>query len=207
MTFGSSSTRLNSSAHGLSDPFANEVLRLFEAVHPLDQVPRAGYVLRGVPSPESVAAHSHYVALLVMLVCDAYPEDYDKGKALSMALNHDLAEALLMDIPMPTADRHLHEAKRRAEQAITQELLEGFDAPYAAWHEEMHKGESPEARLVLAADKVQMMVKIWMYEREGKGRLREFWSNPKNFNDYGIAPMGAVFDALCQAAGHSRPAQ
>ena len=189
----------------MSDEFASEVLRLFEAVHPLDQVPRAGYVLRGVPHPESVAAHSHFMALLVMLVCDAHPDEYDKGKALSMALTHDLAEALLMDIPMPTADRHLAEAKRSAEEAITHELLEGFETPYGAWHEELNAGESAEARLVRAADKAQMMVKIWMYEREGKGRLKEFWANPKNFNDYGVGPISDVFDAVCKAAGHQRP--
>ena len=34
--------------------FVEQVIDLFETVHPLDRVPRAGYVLRGVPEPESV---------------------------------------------------------------------------------------------------------------------------------------------------------
>jgi hypothetical protein len=50
-----------------------------------------------------------------------------------------------------------------------------------------------------------MMMKILMYEREGRGRLKEFWSNPKNFEDYGLAPVSALFDALCAAAGRHRP--
>ena len=42
--------------------FAHRVLRLFDTVHPLDRIPRAGYVLRGVPEPESVAAHRERLA-------------------------------------------------------------------------------------------------------------------------------------------------
>ena len=96
--------------------FAKRVLRLFEAIHPLDRVARAGYVLRGVTEPESVAAHSHFVSLMTLLFCDEHPEMLDRGKALTMALIHDLAEAELMDIPMPAADRHLKAAKAKAEQ-------------------------------------------------------------------------------------------
>ena len=43
-----------------------------------------------------------------------------------MALVHDLSEALLMDIPMPYADAYLRDAKQEAEQAIMEDLFEGF---------------------------------------------------------------------------------
>jgi hypothetical protein len=54
-------------------------------------------------------------------------------------------------------------------------------------------------------DKAQMMIKVLMYERENRGRLREFWANPKNFVDYGIEPVSRLFDAICADAGHPRP--
>ncbi len=187
------------------DTFSQRVIRLFEDIHPLDRIARAGFVLRGVPEPESVAAHSHFVSLMALLCCDEYPDLFDKGKALTMALIHDLCEARLMDIPMPAADAFLRDAKEKAEQAITEDMFEGFPATYAAYHQEMLDAQTPEAKLIRGLDKAQMMMKIVMYEREGKGRLREFWKNPKNFADFGLEPVSALFDAICDAAGQARP--
>jgi putative hydrolase of HD superfamily len=191
-----------------SDDYAAEVVRLFEEIHPLDRVARAGYVLRGVAEPESVAAHSHFLALLVMLVCRRHPEQFDEGRAVAMALVHDLCEAKLMDIPMPAADAHLREAKLQAEQAVTEELLLPLGevgAELAGLQKELAEAESVEACLVRGLDKVQMMLKILMYERDGCTRLSEFWLNPKNFRDHGLEPVSRLFDALCAAAGKPRP--
>jgi putative hydrolase of HD superfamily len=190
---------------GPADTFPESILELFETLHPLDRIARAGYVLRGVTEPESVSAHSHFVSLLTLLYCDAYPEEYDATKAVAMALVHDLAESKLMDIPMPARDAYLREAKEAAEQAITEDLFAHFSPRYAALHAELVETKTPEARLVRALDKAQMMIKIWMYEREHRGRLEEFWDNPKNFADHGCAPVSALFDRICIAAGRPRP--
>jgi putative hydrolases of HD superfamily len=189
----------------MMDTFEQRILGFFETIHPLDQVKRAGYILRGVPEPESVAAHSHFVAVLTLLVCDEYPADFDRDKAIALALTHDLCEAQLMDIPMPVADAHLKEAKDVAEQAITEKLFAGFDKKYAHYHQVFLDASTPEARLIRGLDKVQMMLKILMYQQEGKGRLKEFWLNPKNFNDFGVEGVSKIFDAICDAAGKSRP--
>jgi len=185
--------------------FAEHVVRLFEEIHPLDRVPRAGYVLRGVAEPESVAAHSHAVALMALLFAEAYPERFDRAKLLAMALVHDLAEAKLMDIPLPASTPELRTAKDAAEQAIVDRLLAGFPARLGEWHRELCAGESAEAKLVKGLDKAQMMVRVLMYGREGRGRLDDFWENPGNFSDYGIEPLSAVFDAICARAGRPRP--
>lgn len=185
--------------------FEQYVVNLFETIHPLDRIARAGYVLRGVPHPESVAAHSHFVALLTLLVCDAYPDEFDRDRALTMALTHDLCEAQTMDIPMPAADAHLRAMKDEAEQAVTEALFAGFDTKYAKCHQDFLDAGSREAQLVRGLDKVQMMLKIVTYQKEGVGRLEEFWANPKNFNDYGIEAVSRLFDALCTAAGKPRP--
>ncbi len=178
---------------------------LFESIHPLDRVARAGFVLRGVPEPESVASHSHFVALLALLVTEAHPGEFDQAKVLAMALTHDLSEAQTMDIPMPAVDEHFREAKASAEQRITERLLDGFDTKYGAYHREFAEASSAEARLLRGLDKVQMMLKVLMYERERKGRLDEFWTNPRNFEDYGIEPVSRLFDAVCAEASRERP--
>ena len=185
--------------------FEEKLVALFETIHPLDQVKRAGYVLGGVSEPESVAAHSHFLAVLTLLVCDYYPDEFDREKAIAMALTHDLCEAQLMDIPMPVADAHLKEAKNEAEQAITEQLFEGLNEKYAAYHREFLDASTPEAKLVRGLDKAQMMLKIVMYQKEGKGRLEEFWLNPKNFNDFGLPQVSSIFDTLCASAGKPRP--
>ena len=185
--------------------FERRVLQLFEEIHPLDRIARAGFVLRGVTEPESVAAHSHFVAVLTLLFVDQYPDRFDRERALTMALIHDLPEALLMDIPMPACDAYLREAKNCAEQEIMEKLMNGFSSKYADYNRDLDNPQTPEAKLVRGLDKAQMMLKIVMYEREGRGRLKEFWGNPKNFNDFGCKPVSDLFDAICAHAGKPRP--
>lgn len=186
--------------------FTERVLALFQIIHPLDRIPRAGYVLRGVPEPESVAAHSHFVALLALLFVEQFPGVYNRDRLLAMALVHDLAESRLMDIPMPYADAYLKDAKQKAEQAITEDLLRGLPGNLAELHAEFDAASTPEARLLRGLDKAQMMIKVACYEREHRGCLDEFWVNPKNFADFGIEAVSELFDAICSRAGKHRPA-
>ena len=185
--------------------FTAHVLNLFQIIHPLDRIPRAGYVLRGVSEPESVSAHSHFVALLALLFVEQFPGVYHRDRLLAMALIHDLAESRLMDIPMPYADAYLKDAKQKAEQAITDDLLGSLPGNLAALHAEFDDAATPEARLLRGLDKAQMMIKVSCYEREHRGCLDEFWANPKNFADFGIVAVSDLFDAICLRAGKVRP--
>ncbi len=77
----------------------------------LKHVDRAGWRRLGLEHPESVAAHSWGVALLVTLLL---PEHLDRGRALTYAALHDLAEARVGDITpadgVPRAEKHRREA-------------------------------------------------------------------------------------------------
>jgi putative hydrolases of HD superfamily len=188
-----------------SDGFAERTLQLFWRIHSLDRVPRAGFLLRGVPDPESVAAHSHFMATLALLFVKENPGQYDLGKVLAMALVHDLSEARLMDIPMPVANAWLGEAKERAERGVFNEMFNAFPDYYAALHDEFLEAQTNEARLLRALDKAQMMLKVLFYEKEHRGCLDEFWAKPGNFNDMGITAVSDLFDAICRHAGKSRP--
>ena len=74
--------------------------------------------------------------------------------------------------------------------AMERTLIAGMLPPgLAAVWEEMEAGASLEARIVKAADKLQMMIKAYQYGRQQRGFLEEFWLNPKNFDDRGV-PLG-----------------
>jgi hypothetical protein len=50
--------------------------------------------------------------------------------------------------------------------------------------------------MVKACDKLQLMLKVTVYERWGTGALAEFWENPENFPDGGFAAVKELFEAL-----------
>lgn len=186
---------------------ARTIVSFLTRLHALDRVPRAGYLLRGVTEPESVAAHSHAVALLVQLVCDATSGAFDASRAVAMALVHDTQEVSTMDIPMPAGDAEFRRARGKAEIGIFRQLYAGLEERYALLFEEFEKAESAEARLVRGLDKAQMMIKVACYEREGRGRLEDFWKNPANFRDYGVEPVRALFREVARLAGREIPAE
>jgi putative hydrolase of HD superfamily len=181
------------------------IVGLMVKLHALDRVPRAGFLLRGVAEPESVAAHSHAVALLVELVCNAVPGSFDAARALAMALVHDAQEVVTMDIPMPAGDAEFRRARSRAEELIFRSLFARLPERYSLLFEEYERAETPEARLVRGLDKLQMMIKVLCYEREGRGRLAEFWENPANFRDYGIEPVRLLFEEVARLASREIP--
>jgi putative hydrolase of HD superfamily len=138
--------------------------RLCEAYR-LKRLPRAGWLRVGVEAPESVAAHSWGVAYLVLLLC---PPDVDRGRALALAVLHDVGEARVGDItPHDGVDRA---EKRRAEEAALVSLVD--PALVALWRE-YEDGSSPEGRFVKACDKLDMALQAQLYATEGKD-TREF---------------------------------
>jgi putative hydrolase of HD superfamily len=157
---------------------AHNLLTLYSQVATLKLLPRTGWLQRGVPHPESVAEHTFGVATLALLVGDAVP-GLDRGKLLAIAVLHDLAEALLSDLPA-SARRFIgadvkHEAERRALEEMVARLPNR--AEYVALWEEYARGCSPEARLVKAIDRIEMLAQALAYERAGSRALGEFWDD------------------------------
>lgn len=163
------------------------------ALDTLSDLPRTGWLLRGVRPCESIADHSYGVAVTVMLMTDALRAEgveVDGEKALRMALVHDAPEAKTGDVPMPQKTPAVDAALEELEQRLASQMLP--PGPAATWRE-AESGESLEARIVKAADKIQMMAKALVYGQQRRGDLHEFWENDKNFRDRGIALAAEVF--------------
>ena len=175
---------------------ADCILEAMLGVDPLADLPRTGWLLRGVRPCESLADHSFGVAFLAMLFVDAIRAEggaIDGERVLRMALVHDAAEARTGDVPMPNKTPAMTEALHALEAALIRDLLPV--AQQEVWLE-VERGDSLEARVVKAADKAQMMVKALSYERQHRGHLEEFWTNAKNFDARGVAVANELFAAL-----------
>jgi len=175
---------------------ANEsLLELFFELQVLYRVPRSGYVLRGVSAPESITEHSWHVLFMVWVLGEQVP-DLDLAHAVELAMIHDLAELRVGDLPR-TAGRYFPEgAKKAAESAAMEEILAPLPERSRRLYAEYQEGLTPEARLVKACDKLQLMLKVAVYESWGHGALAEFWDNPDNFPPPGIPPVDQLFAEL-----------
>lgn len=149
-----------------------ELIQLFDR---LAALPRTGWLLRGVVDPESIAEHSFGVAVVAAMIVDdvrARGQTVDGEKVLRMALVHDIAEAFTGDIPMPAKSEALRQALVEAEETTLAGVLPA--AQLALW-KEAESGATLEARIVKAADKLQMLVKALTYEQQKRGHLDEFF--------------------------------
>jgi putative hydrolase of HD superfamily len=173
------------------------LLDVFLEIQMLDRIPRAGFVLRGVAEPESVAEHSLHVLFLVWALGPKI-EGIDVPRAVEIALIHDLAELRIGDLPRTSSRYFPDGAKKAAESAAMADILAPLDERSRLLYDEYQHGTTPEARLVKACDKLQLMLKVAVYERWGTGALAEFWDNPENFPDGGFPVVRELFEELRQ---------
>ncbi len=159
----------------------------------LKRLDRTGWVLRGLPpGAESVASHSYGVALTAMMLadeCAARGVEVDAGRALRMALLHDLQETRTGDMPRTVAEYYGAEARRAAERAAFDDVMRGAGerraALYAELHEDYESRASVEARLVKAADVIDLLAQALAFERAGARGLGEFWEGAEE-RDFGL---------------------
>lgn len=147
----------------------------------LKALPRTGWLLRGVRSGESIADHVFGVAWMAMLLADcavAAGLPVNVEKVLRMALLHDLSEARTGDLPSTIKPYFSGATLKQADEQATQEILAPLGAGSAAylalWHE-YEQRSSLEARIVKAADKLDLLFQVREYEKGGAQNLAEFW--------------------------------
>ncbi len=131
----------------------------------LKRIKRAGWIIRGIPDPESVADHSYRAALLGLIL--ARKEGLDGEKIVAMLLLHDLGEAIIGDI-VPEGEEFIdkEKAEREAIRKILSTLGDIGEQLYSLWME-FHQGESEEAKLARIVDKAEMAYQAKEYREMG----------------------------------------
>lgn len=174
----------------------------------LKRLDRTGWTLRGLPNgTESVAAHSFGVSVAAMLLADellAQGVSVDVEKVLRMALLHDWAEVRVGDMPRIATAYFGAEARKQAEtRAFADVVSELKSDRYTALYDDYEQRESFEARLVKAADILDLLVQLLALERAGARGLDEFWEvaqQPKfQLGDTGDRIVTEVFHSLLKA--------
>ena len=177
----------------------NEVVNLFEFLTELMRLkalPRTGWLLRGIRDVESVADHLYGVTFIAMLLADcarARGMEVNIEKVLRMALLHDLSEARTGDLPATIKAYFPAESLKHAdEQAVVEILakLGGLGKTYLELWREYEERQTLEARLVKAADKLDLLFQAREYEKGGARGLQEFWENAAtDFSGLGLAEL------------------
>ena len=174
----------------------NDVLRFLHLAGRLKGTARAGWKLRGIDAPESVADHTFRVCLMALVLGRGADPPLDRERCVAMALVHDLAEALVGDIT-PYDGVAPEEKHRREEEAMTQlSELAGAREVLDLWAE-YDRGETAEARFVKELDKLETVLQAAEYEADRGVDLDEFWRMGDRVL---VSPAARAFLAALSAA-------
>lgn len=148
----------------------------------LKRLERTGWTLRGLPNgTESVAAHSFGVGVTAMMLADeakARGLEVDCERVLRMALLHDWAETRVGDMPKTAANYFGPDARKIAETRAFADIVSELGAAetnYKTLHQDYEARDSLEAKLVKAADIIDLLIQAYALERAGAKGLDEFW--------------------------------
>jgi putative hydrolase of HD superfamily len=148
-------------------PLAGMATFIFEMGH-LKQLPRAGWLLLGVPQPETVAEHSFRVAIIGLILASL--EGADVGRTTALCLLHDAHETRISDVPsvgrayVTTASPEAVTAHQTADMPETvaktvQELTAEYEAPEGS--------RTLECQLAHDADKLETLAQAVEYQQHG----------------------------------------
>ena len=144
----------------------------------LKQLHRTGWNLSGVhiSDGESVASHAwgtSIISLLIALKFRSDGQDVNMGKLLAMANVHDLPESQISDIPKTalrfggsSLEKGKQLAERKAMKFISELTVEHKDFFIDLWSE-FEESVSIEAKIVRAADNLDMLIHAIAMERAG----------------------------------------
>lgn len=141
--------------HG--DDRLDRILAFLRRAERLKDTTRSARTGRG--APETVAAHSWGLSLLVILL-ERDLEGLDLARLLKLSILHDLGEAISGDIPAihqdPTMDKSV--AERADFHDLTAELPGDLCQTLRALWDEYDQAASPEAVVIKGLDKIETML-------------------------------------------------
>lgn len=169
-------------------------------LHTLTKLPRIGWIMAGVPEPESVSDHCFETAIIAYMLAQQLDEPVDMGKVLAMALFHEVGEVRLTDLPRRSSP-YVKEFKRQAETRASKDILHGVAENVLPLLEEMHELQTLEARLVEAAEELQIITAAMYYAKENRGDISEYRRDAAKYDALGIKPARAVAEVVERRLG------
>ncbi len=173
----------------------NEIIALMRDVLRLKRTVRSGWPYYGVRDAESVAEHSFGVAFLTIILVDelkARGFELDAEKAIRMAVLHEIGESRISDLHLEAriwlGFEHVSKAEAAAVEAVLSQIGDSGKPLMELWRE-FEDGESVEAVVVRAADKIEMMLQGLEYETEGYRALDPIFSAPQNLKYFDKIPF------------------
>jgi putative hydrolase of HD superfamily len=148
------------------DRLKDQIEFLLEADR-LKGVKRRSYVLRG-DRHENSAEHSWHVALMALVLCEHADEPVDAGRVARIMLVHDLVEIDAGDTFLYDAEGRAAQAQQelRAAERIFGLLPDGQESELRALWQEYETGNSSEARMARAVDRIMPL--LHNYHTEGR---------------------------------------
>jgi len=151
-----------------------DLLDFAAKVSELKRLKRAGWILKGVKAPESVADHSFMLAVLAYVY--AKQTGLDSGRCVKLALVHDLCEAYSGDIPsrIRKKDRTMPgKMKKKLEEEgmkkIVALLPDGTAKEITGLWKEFEEQKTKEAQLIRDLDKLEMCMQALAYATTNPG--------------------------------------
>jgi putative hydrolase of HD superfamily len=148
----------------------------------LKRLDRTGWTLRGLPNgTESVASHSFGVSITAMMLADEINSrglQLNMERVLRMALLHDWSETRVGDMPRTATHYFGTDARKLAEGQAFADIVAGAgkaESEYQKLYDDYEERLSVEARIVKAADVIDLLVQAYALERAGAKGLDEFW--------------------------------
>jgi putative hydrolase of HD superfamily len=166
------------------------MLEFLESINKLKSIPRSGWISHGVSwqDVESVADHSYSTCAIALVLADLELKRgarLDVERVLRMAVLHDIAESLTFDISkayLEYVGRRGDAIKNELEHSAWEHVARGIGDPklareYARSQAEHAANRTVESKLVHAADKLDILLRIIEYRRRGypKSMFDDLW--------------------------------
>jgi putative hydrolase of HD superfamily len=141
---------------------------------------RTGWIMSGVPNPESIADHMYRMSLMAMI--SSFSTTLNTDRCIKLALIHDLAEAKVGDITphCGVSEKEKYDLELETMEYISEMLgpTLGGDEILALW-KEYEEGSTEEAKLLKDLDKIEMILQAQEYEEDGdhEKSLDQFFSS------------------------------
>jgi len=151
--------------------------------HKLKHLERTGWVRNQISKPETVASHMYRMAIMSAFLIDE--PGLDINKCIKMSLCHDIGESIIGDITPQDGvpEKVKHDRELAAVTKISKLVSPSKGEEILSLFEEYEECKTPEARLVLGLDRLDMIIQAYEYElQENKrGFLQDFFDSTKEF--------------------------